>query len=90
MNSPFQPQNKETLGSFAKGGRNFMCKWYKVHPWLTVCEKRKKAFCFYCQIMDCKKAENTFSTGGFNNWRKALKKFANHEASDPHREAVMK
>ena len=26
MNSPFLPQDKETLGSFAKGGRNFMCK----------------------------------------------------------------
>ena len=40
MNSPFQPQDKETLGSFAKGGRNFMCKWYKVHPWLTFCEEK--------------------------------------------------
>ena len=97
MNSAFQPQDKETLGSFAKGGRNFMCKWYKVHPWLTVCEERKKAFCFYCKyatnhglLTFSKKAENTFSTGGFNNWRKALKKFASHEASDAHREAVMK
>ena len=26
MNSPLQPQDKETLGCFAKGGRNFMCK----------------------------------------------------------------
>ena len=33
MNSPFQPKSKETIGSFAKGGRNFMCKWYKLHPW---------------------------------------------------------
>ena len=39
MNSPFQPKDKETLGSFAKGGRNFMCKWYKVHPWLIVCKE---------------------------------------------------
>jgi len=45
-NFPFQPQDKETLNSFAKGGRNFMCKWYKLHPWLTACESRKKAFCF--------------------------------------------
>ena len=56
MNSAFQPQDKETLGSFAKGGRNFMCKWYKVHPWLTVCEERKKPSAFIVsmlQIMDC-------------------------------------
>ena len=52
-----------------------MCKWYKVHPWLTVCEERKKAFCFYCKyatnhglLTFSKKAENTFLTGGFNNW----------------------
>jgi len=37
-----------------------------------------------------KRAESKFSTEGFNNWQKALKKFANHEASDAHREAVMK
>ena len=77
MNSPFQPQDKETLGSFAKGGRNFMCKWYKVHPWLTVCEERKKAFCFYCKY-----ATNhgllTFSKKSrkyvFNRWFQQLAK----------------
>ena len=51
MNSPFQPQNKETLDSFAKGGRNFMCKWYKVHPWLTVCEERKKPSAFFVSML---------------------------------------
>ena len=57
----------------------------------------KKAFCFYCKyatnhglLTFSKKAENTFSTGDFNDWRKALKKFCNHAASDAHREAVMK
>ena len=74
MNSPFQPQSKETIGSFAKGGRNFMCKWYKLHPWLTVCEERKKAFCFYC-----KNATNhgllTFSRKYiFNRWFQQLAK----------------
>jgi len=93
MNSPFQPQaEKETL---AQIGRNFMCKWYKLHPWLTVCEER--VFRFYCKyatshglLTFSKRADNKFSTEGFNNWRKALKKFANHEASDAHQEAVMK
>ena len=74
-----------------------MCNWYKVHSWLTVCEERKKAFGFYCKyatnhglLTFSKTAENMFSTGGSNNWQKALKKFANHEAFDAHREAVMK
>ena len=56
MNSPFQPQSKETIGSFAKGGRNLMCKWYKLHPWLTACKERKNTFASIVsmlQIMGC-------------------------------------
>ena len=48
ISSPYQPQaEKETLSSFAQNGRNNMCKWYKLYPWLTVCKERKKVFCFY-------------------------------------------
>ena len=54
MNSPFQPQDKEVLSSFTKGGRNFMCKWYKIHPWLTVKKEKKPSACIVgmLQIMD--------------------------------------
>ena len=37
-----------------------------------------------------KRGEDTFTTGGFNNWKKALEKFKRHSLSITHREAVMK
>ena len=37
-----------------------------------------------------KRCEDTFTTGGFNDWKKALEKFKNHSLSITHREAVMK
>ena len=39
---------------------------------------QKKVFCFYCRIADRQgllKAESTFTTIRFNNWKKALEKF---------------
>ena len=35
-------------------------------------------------------SENTFTTTGFNNWRKALEKFRKHSLSITHHEAEMK
>jgi len=37
-----------------------------------------------------KRAEPTFSTSGFKNWRKALNKFDTHQSSEAHREAMLK
>ena len=74
-----------------------MARWYTVFSWLTLCTVLKKAFCFYCRLAEHKgilsfssKAEPTFTTKGFNNWRKAMAKFKNHTASSAHAEAVMK
>ena len=36
------------------------------------------------------KADDAFSSTGFNNWKKALEKFRLHEQSDAHKEAIMK
>ena len=81
----------------ANEGRNFQARWYGAFSWITLCTNNKKAFCFYCRLAECKgilsfstKAEPTFSTRGFNNWRKALEKFKHHDASNAHAEAVMK
>jgi len=37
-----------------------------------------------------KRNEDTFTSAGFNNWKKALEKFKHHSLSITHREAVMK
>lgn len=37
-----------------------------------------------------KKAEKTFSTGGFQNWKDVTQIFRKHDSSHAHKEAVMK
>lgn len=94
---PYQPTNKVILSSMAINGRNFMEKWFKLYPWLTVCITRKKVFCFFCKYAEKKglitfntKAESTFSSAGFNNWKKALEKFEAHSQCNAHGEAILK
>ena len=54
-------------------------------------------FYFYCATAKCKhlltfskKADNTFSTTGFSNWKNALERFTKHEEFNAHSEAVFK
>jgi hypothetical protein len=37
-----------------------------------------------------KKGENAFATNGFRNWKDAIRCFKKHEASQSHREAILK
>ena len=97
ISQPFQPKDKETILSMAKDKHNFMVDWYKKYPWLTVCTSQCKVFCFYCKVIEkqnmltfSKKKEMTFTMHGFNNWKKALQRFSNHEHCSAHQEAVMK
>ena len=97
MTKPYQPTNKTILSSMARNGRNFIEKWFKIYPWLTVCTTRKKVFCFFCKNAERKglmtfssKAEPTFTSVGFHNWKKALQKFQSHGQSDAHGEAILK
>lgn len=70
--------------------------WYKKYPWLTICTTRKKVFCFYCRVEGqgmmtfSSKAESTFTKIGYNNWKKALEKFENHNHCNAHGEVVLK
>ena len=93
----YQPSDKKILATLANQRRNFMVNWYKSHPWLTVCNTQKKVFCFYCRYATQqkllnfdKRSESTFTTTGFNNWKKALEKFRKHSVSITHHEAEMK
>ena len=70
-------------------------KWYKQFPWVHLCVSRCKVFCYHC--LDCKqrgllskKYESAFISEGFSNWKTALERFARHEKSDCHTEAMLK
>ena len=59
--------------------------------------KQKKVFCVFCRYAKAHKmvifsfhSDPTFTDSGFDNYKKAVEKLNQHEASMTHREAVMK
>lgn len=77
--------------------RMFRYEWYKDYCWLPYCVPRSRVFCFYCHIASSKglltfssKGEQAFVDIGFNNWKKAIQRFQEHEQSQAHKEAVLK
>jgi hypothetical protein len=78
-----QPKSSRILAVIkctqSRQARYVQARWFTQHPWLSLCETRKKRFCYYCSVAERKKlmtfsnkAENTFSKLGFCNWKKAL------------------
>ena len=62
-----------------------------------MCSTTRKVFCYECRcISKCelltfsKNSIPAFTSNGFNNWKKAIQKFNNHETSHVHCEAHMK
>ena len=94
---PYQPMSEKTLAGLAFGGRKFVSKWFHQYPWLTVCSTMNKVLCYECRyiyrsemLTFSKNCNPAFTSTGFNNWKKAIQKFNNHESSHAHREAHMK
>ncbi|XP_071854679.1 zinc finger MYM-type protein 1-like [Apostichopus japonicus] len=74
--------------------RAFQAAWYQVHPRLEYSQSSDAAFCFACRhFLDQNiHAEETFTSGGFYNWKKAQGKkgkFAKHHAADYHVNAMV-
>lgn len=100
LTEPYQPDmNYSTATRKVQGAqsRSFCKEWFADHTWLTFCVSENKAFCFYCRFAASRnllnfstKSEDAFAARGFENWKKAKKKFGNHERSQSHREAVLK
>ena len=91
---PYQPSNVDVLSMLTKGGRKFSFQWFAQYPWLTVCTRRKRAFCFYCKyavkhslVTFSKNSSPVFTDVGFSNWKKAHEKFSSHSISQAHKEA---
>ena len=96
-------QPKELEGSKTPHGqqtsysRSIQPSWYTKHPWISVCTSSYKVFCQVCccarsqdLVTFSKRYNSPFVEGGFSNWKKALQRFAEHEKSEMHREAMMK
>lgn len=77
--------------------RAIQTSWYARYSWISVCTSSYKIFCFICRsaqslglITFSRHQKSTFTYDGFNNWKKAMQRFDEHEKSAMHREAVMK
>ena len=91
MDAPNQPPGssipKQNLG---ERKLSFQDHWYSLHPWLHFCTARGKMLCFYCAraselgTVGGAARETAFTVDGFNNWKKALQRFAQHARSEQH------
>jgi len=79
-----------------KTGRQFQSAWNTKYPWILYSECQDKVFWEVCQ--DCAnsdlflfstKKDDAFIHSGYSNWKNALAKFAKHDISQCHQEAVV-
>lgn len=91
-----QPTDLEQSKSI-HGQRSIQLSWYTKHKWISVCTSRYKIFCQVCcfarkrrLVTSSKRYNLAFVEEGFNNWKKALEKFLEHEKSEMHKEALPK
>ena len=76
--------------------RTIQSGWYKAHPWISVCTSEYKVYCATCRaaneqsLLTSKPIKSSFIHHGFNNWKKALEKFREHECSNMHKEGTEK
>lgn len=76
--------------------RTIQSSWYRLHPWVFVCTTNYKVFCATCLnardqgLLGMNQKWSSFVSDGFSNWKNALTKFHEHEASNLHKESAMK
>ncbi|XP_062585373.1 zinc finger MYM-type protein 1-like [Saccostrea cucullata] len=93
-----QPVNfkfpKRSFGKKNPELRSFNPTWFKQYAWLHYDEAKDLAFCFTCMVAAKEgkisnfKADGSFISTGFCNWKDATSKFRKHQDSDCHKEAV--
>ena len=76
--------------------RSFQAKWLSKWPWLHYSEKLTAFFCFYCitaysqnKLHGVANLERTYISLGFTNWKEATSRFASHEGSRCHKDALL-
>ena len=97
---PNQPSDRKFIARISQrtqGNRKryFNDSWFKSFPWLTLCNTTGKVYCCYCCSMSrtgkfSEGGEQAFISVGYDNWKKAGEKFATHDRSHLHHEALMK
>ena len=85
------------FGQKAVTKRSFQTKWFSKWPWLHYNEENDSVFCFHCiraysqnKLLGVANLEKTYISTGFTNWKEATSRFASHESSRCHKDALLK
>ena len=77
--------------------RSFQPQWFNRWTWLHYVEDQDAAFCFVCvkaykekKLVSISNMETTYISTGYTNWKDASIRFAGHEASLCHKDALLK
>ena len=67
--------------------------WFKNFSWLHYSKEKESVFCIFCirhkgKLTAEHNMEEAYITKGFNNWKKALEAFVDHQQSKAHRAAI--
>ena len=89
---PHQPSNfKFPRKKTGQWHRSFQAKWFKDFPWLHYIEENDAVLCYICadqnrqgKCSNVKNKETAFTEDGFSNWKKAIKRFHEHQKSECH------
>ena len=98
---PHQPRNfkfpKRSFGKKTVVQRAFQSQWFSRWKWLHYVEESDAVFCYTCvkaysenKLFSVGILESTYISTGYTNWKDACVKFAAHEASQCHKDSVLK
>lgn len=86
---PIQP----SLSSYPANdkGQRFNSVWFTEHWWLEYSKSKNAAFCFVFRYFgqNSSNSESVYTKEGFTNFRKAKRKFKEHEESKSHKTAEL-
>ena len=81
------------MKQFRKKKRICQASWSKNFSWLHYSKEKDSVFCIFCirhkgKLTAEHNMEEAYITKGFNNWKKALEAFVDHQQSKAHRAAI--
>ena len=81
------------MKQFGKQKRTCQASWFKNFSWIHYSKQKDSVVCIFCirhkgKLTAEHNLEEAYITKGFNNWKKALEAFVDHQQSKAHRAAI--
>ena len=90
-NGPDDPFPINQFGKKIRSSKN--ASWFKNFSWLHYSKEKDSVFCTFCirhkgKLTAEHNMQEVYITKGFNNWKKALEAFVDHQQFKAHRAAI--